>query len=66
MRIYHEEKLLSLLLILFSFNTWFFVQDSQPVHAKALGTRTTIPARFRGIWYSHDHRMTITANSLSG
>lgn len=61
-----RKKLLSILLILFSFNTWFFLQNSQPVHAKTLGTRTTIPARFRGNWYSHGHRMTITANSLSG
>ena len=61
-----RRKLLSILLVLFSFNTWFFLQNSQSVHAKTLGVRTTIPAKFRGNWYSHSHRMTITANSISG
>lgn len=59
-------KLLSILLVLFSFSTWCFLQSSQPVHAKTLGVRTTIPAKFRGNWYWHGHRMKITSNSISG
>lgn len=46
-----RKKILSILLVLFSFNAWFFLQSSQPVHAKTLGVRTTIPAKFRGNWY---------------
>lgn len=61
-----RKKLLSILLILFSFSTWCFLQSSQPVHAKTLGVRTTIPAKFRGNWYWHGHRMKITSNSISG
>lgn len=37
-----RRKLLSILLVLFSFNTWFFLQNSQSVHAKTLGV-CTIP-----------------------
>ena len=61
-----RKKILSILLVLFSFNAWFFLQSSQPVHAKTLGVRTTIPAKFRGNWYWHGHRMKITSNSISG
>ena len=61
-----RKKILSILLVLFSFNAWFFLQSSQPVHAKTLGVRTTIPAKFRGNWYSQRHRMKITSNSISG
>ena len=61
-----RRTLLSILLVLFSFNPWFFLQNSQSVHAKTLGVCTTIPAKFRGNWYSHGHRMTIKANSISG
>ena len=61
-----RKKILSILLVLFSFNAWFFLQSSQPVHAKTLGVRTTIPAKFRGNWYWHGHSMKITSNSISG
>lgn len=37
-----RKKILSILLVLFSFNAWFFLQSSQPVHAKTLGVRTTL------------------------
>ena len=53
-----RKKILSILLVLFSFNAWFFLQSSQPVHAKTLGVR--------GNWYWHGHRMKITSNSISG
>ena len=61
-----RKKILSILLVLFSFNAWFFLQSSQPVHAKTLGVRTTIPAKSRGNWYWNGHRMKITYNSISG